>query len=90
MSVMEGRNIDHIEEKFKNVYWSTLVANWKVWPALQVRFFLVVQGPACVSTKKTCSPADQLSVHAFAISSTVQHDLWHCMEWLPFVGELQV
>ena len=40
MGVMEGRDGAHIRGKYKDLYRPALIANWKVWPAAQVRFHL--------------------------------------------------
>ena len=37
MGIMEGRDRDHIAEKFRQLYWPALKTNWQVWPAAQVR-----------------------------------------------------
>ena len=36
MAVMEGRDLEHIRGRFKDIYQPVLLANWKVWPAAQV------------------------------------------------------
>ena len=37
MGVMEARSPRQIQEKFKDLYQTALIANWKVWPVAQVR-----------------------------------------------------
>lgn len=37
MGVMEGRDPEHIRARFKDIYQPALLANWKIWPAAQVR-----------------------------------------------------
>lgn len=37
MGVMEGRDIRHIRARFEDIYRPALLANWKIWPAAQVR-----------------------------------------------------
>ena len=39
MGVMEGRDSKHIRARFKDIYQPALLANWKIWPAAQVRRF---------------------------------------------------
>jgi protein Mpv17 len=36
MGYMEGRNSEHIKEKYKDMYFPALRANWQVWPLVQV------------------------------------------------------
>ncbi|KZT61083.1 Mpv17/PMP22 [Calocera cornea HHB12733] len=36
MGVMEGKNVQQIRQKYKDMYWSALIANWQVWPAAQL------------------------------------------------------
>ena len=46
MGIMEARSPRQIRDKFKDLYQTALIANWKVWPAAQVsssnHFFLFV------------------------------------------------
>jgi hypothetical protein len=37
MGYMEGRSSEHIKEKYKDMYFPALEANWQVWPLVQVR-----------------------------------------------------
>lgn len=37
MGVMEGRDAKHIRARFEDIYRPVLLANWKIWPAAQVR-----------------------------------------------------
>jgi len=37
MGVMEGRDSEHIRARFEDIYRPALLANWKIWPAAQVR-----------------------------------------------------
>ena len=36
MGIMEARSPRQIREKFKDLYQTALIANWKVWPVAQV------------------------------------------------------
>lgn len=36
MGLMEGRDVQHIRGKFKDLYGQAIVANWQVWPLAQV------------------------------------------------------
>ena len=40
MGVMEGRDSEHIRARFEDIYRPALLANWKIWPAAQVRQIL--------------------------------------------------
>jgi len=37
MGLMEGRDVQHIRGKFKDLYGQVIIANWQVWPLAQVR-----------------------------------------------------
>jgi hypothetical protein len=36
---MECRDAQHIRARFQDIYQPALLANWKIWPAVQVRYF---------------------------------------------------
>lgn len=36
MGLMEGQNPQQLQTKYRDVFIPALIANWKVWPALQV------------------------------------------------------
>jgi len=36
MGIMEGRNLEQLRQKYRDLYQPALLANWKVWPAVQV------------------------------------------------------
>jgi protein Mpv17 len=42
MGIMEGRDAKHIRARFEDIYSPALLANWKIWPAAQVRRQLYV------------------------------------------------
>lgn len=35
MGFMEGRNVEGVQDKFSEMYWPALLANWQVWPLVQ-------------------------------------------------------
>lgn len=35
MGLMEGRSVQGVQDKFKDMYWPALLANWQVWPLVQ-------------------------------------------------------
>jgi hypothetical protein len=37
MGVTEGRHPHRVAEKFRDMYGTALITNWKVWPLAQVR-----------------------------------------------------
>jgi protein Mpv17 len=39
MGYMEGRDAQHIKNKYKEMYVPAIMANWQVWPLAQVRSF---------------------------------------------------
>ncbi|KAI0307575.1 hypothetical protein B0F90DRAFT_1621545 [Multifurca ochricompacta] len=54
MGVMEGRDPNHIRSKFKDIYQSALLANWKIWPAAQFINFRFMSLPYRVPFQQTC------------------------------------
>ncbi|WFD40532.1 uncharacterized protein MJAP1_003518 [Malassezia japonica] len=58
MGYMEGRRTwSAIEEKYKDVYWPALRANWSVWPMLQMFNFGVLPLRLRVPFSATCGVA---------------------------------
>ncbi|KIY69644.1 hypothetical protein CYLTODRAFT_452393 [Cylindrobasidium torrendii FP15055 ss-10] len=54
MSIMEGRNLAQTQEKFRDLYSTALIANWKVWPAAQLVNFRFMPLPYRVPFQSTC------------------------------------
>jgi len=54
MAVMEGRGLEHIRGRFKDIYQPVLLANWKVWPAAQFINFRFIPLPYRVPFQQTC------------------------------------
>ena len=40
MGIMERRDLKQIRVRFEDIYQPALLANWKIWPAAQVRRFV--------------------------------------------------
>lgn len=54
MGVMEGRDLNHIKGKFRDLYREALIANWKVWPAVQFINFRFMPLAYRVPFQQTC------------------------------------
>lgn len=67
MGVMEGRDAQHIHTRFQDVYQPALLANWKIWPAAQVRYF------AHFSWALFKSRQHSLSIFVSCLSHIVSH-----------------
>ena len=58
MGVMEGRrSLSALEDKFRDVYGPALLANWKIWPALQMLNFSIMPLRFRVPFSATCGIA---------------------------------
>lgn len=57
MGLMEGKDIPSVGEKFQDMYWPALLANWKVWPLLQTINFTVIPLQYRVPFQSTCGIA---------------------------------
>ncbi|WOO82125.1 Protein sym1 [Vanrija pseudolonga] len=54
MGIMEGKSRAHIKQKFDDVYWTALKANWKVWPAIQAANLGIVPLRYRLPFQQTC------------------------------------
>lgn len=45
MGFMEGRSTSEVGQKFREMYWPALVANWQVWPIAQAVNFKLMPLP---------------------------------------------
>ena len=54
MGAMEGRDISHIGQKYRDIYKDALVANWQVWPLAQIINFRYMPLPYRVPFQSTC------------------------------------
>lgn len=54
MGIMEGRDRNHIKEKFKDLYAPLIMANWQVWPVAQLINFRYMPLPYRVPFQSTC------------------------------------
>ncbi|WRT69866.1 uncharacterized protein IL334_006857 [Kwoniella shivajii] len=57
MGVMEGRNFDGIQDKFSDMFYPALIANWKVWPLIQTINFKLMPIQYRVPFQSTCGIA---------------------------------
>lgn len=54
MGIMEGRDLKHIKGKFRDLYKEAIIANWKVWPAVQIINFRFMPLPYRVPFQQSC------------------------------------
>jgi protein Mpv17 len=54
MGYMEGRNGEHIKQKYKDMYVPALMANWQVWPLAQLVNFRYMPLPYRVPFQSSC------------------------------------
>ncbi|EIM83393.1 uncharacterized protein STEHIDRAFT_101589 [Stereum hirsutum FP-91666 SS1] len=54
MGIMEGRDLNHIKGKFRDLYKEAIIANWKVWPAVQIINFRSMPLPYRVPFQQSC------------------------------------
>ena len=87
MGVMEGRDRHHIQGKYQDLYRPLITANWQVWPLAQVW-----QYTPCITFTKLMCPllADQLPLHAPAVSRTVPVHLRRLLDAVPLAPERKV
>ncbi|OXC68068.1 hypothetical protein AYX13_03277 [Cryptococcus neoformans] len=57
MGIMEGHSTEEIKEKFQDIYVSAILANWKIWPAIQGINFKLMPIQYRVPFQSTCGIA---------------------------------
>lgn len=59
MGAMEGRNVKHIRQKYNDLFFPALMANWQVWPLAQLINFRYMPLPyrGMISFPILCSTA---------------------------------
>ncbi|KAI9638728.1 uncharacterized protein MKK02DRAFT_41749 [Dioszegia hungarica] len=57
MGTMEGKSVQQIKDKFSGMYFPGLIANWKVWPAIQTINFKLMPLAYRVPFQSTCGIA---------------------------------
>ncbi|ODN84927.1 hypothetical protein, variant 2 [Cryptococcus amylolentus CBS 6039] len=57
MGIMEGHSQLEISEKFRDIYWAALFANWKIWPLIQTINFKLMPIQYRVPFQSTCGIA---------------------------------
>jgi hypothetical protein len=85
MAIMEGRDAKHIRARFEDIYSPALLANWKIWPAAQVRRQLYVSSiSASIDRRRGCgATVYQFLVHALALPRSISTNLWRVLDALP-------
>lgn len=84
MGLMEGRDVQHIGGKFKDLYGQAIVANWRVWPLAQV---CILKASSVLANRCT---ADQLPFHAIGIPSSIPKHMWGILDIVPLITEFYV
>jgi len=74
MGVMEGRDAKHIREKFKDIYGQAIIANWQVWPLVQIINFRFMPLPYRVPFQSTCGVFWTLYLSLLNSADNVQQD----------------
>ena len=78
MGLMEGRDRNHIREKYRDLYKPLLITNWQVWPIAQVS---PLPYHICPFTECDCKPlAHKFPLHASAIPSTISIYMWGILD----------
>ncbi|RPD81770.1 hypothetical protein L226DRAFT_451219 [Lentinus tigrinus ALCF2SS1-7] len=54
MGIMEGRDTNHIGQRYQDMYKPALIANWQVWPMAQLINFRFMPLPYRVPFQSTC------------------------------------
>ncbi|CDO72443.1 hypothetical protein BN946_scf184977.g144 [Trametes cinnabarina] len=54
MGAMEGRSVEHIKQRYQDLYKPALIANWQVWPLAQLVNFRFMPLPYRVPFQSTC------------------------------------
>ncbi|KIO29666.1 hypothetical protein M407DRAFT_242533 [Tulasnella calospora MUT 4182] len=54
MGFMEGKNVTQVTQKYKDMFVPAMIANWKVWPAVQMVNFRFMPLPYRVPFQSTC------------------------------------
>ncbi|ORY34585.1 hypothetical protein BCR39DRAFT_513490 [Naematelia encephala] len=57
MGIMEGKTTDEIGQKFSDMYFPAILANWKVWPVIQTINFKLMPLQYRVPFQSTCGIA---------------------------------
>jgi hypothetical protein len=91
MGVMEGRDSKHIRARFEDIYRPALLANWKIWPAAQVRqlfygfsIFRHLADAGVVLVRWRCGAiVCEFLVYALALPRAISTDLWHVLDAVP-------
>jgi hypothetical protein len=84
MGYMEGRDSGHIKDKYRDMYFPALQANWQVWPLVQVCIWYIFDD----STQLTMTVAGELPVYAAALSSAIPVYMWCILDAVSVHPEL--
>ncbi|WVQ77499.1 hypothetical protein IAR50_007185 [Cryptococcus sp. DSM 104548] len=57
MGIMEGQSRAELSQKFRDIYWVALIADWAVWPMIQTINFKFMPLPYRVPFQSTCGIA---------------------------------
>ena len=86
---MERRDPQQIRTRFKDIYQPALLANWKIWPAAQVRCFARFFFPFWALLNRD-TIVYQFSFHAPCISCPIPTNVWRFLDPLPVSSQFCV
>jgi hypothetical protein len=86
---MERRDLQHIRVKFEDIYQPALLANWKIWPAAQVRRFARSPSPFWVMLNRE-TVVYQFSFYTSTISCPIPTNMWRFLDPLPVSSQFCV
>ncbi|SRR6266702_2812118 len=89
MGMMEGRDPEHIRARFNDIYQPALLANWKIWPAAQVRCLTRFFPPFWALFNRDTT-VYQFSFHASTISCPIPTNMWCFLDPLPISSQFCV
>ena len=84
---MEGRNLGQIRQRYKDIFPTALLANWKVWPLAQVSQICILFG---FLSSDHPFLVDQLPIHAASIPRSIYTDLRSLLDVVPLPSEFRV
>ncbi|PPQ97163.1 hypothetical protein CVT26_000426 [Gymnopilus dilepis] len=75
MGAMEGRNLGQIRQRYKDIFPTALLANWKVWPLAQLINFRYMPLPYRVPFIQTCGVFWTLYLSLLNSEEDIKQDL---------------
>ena len=88
MGIMERRDLKQIRVRFEDIYQPALLANWKIWPAAQVRRF--ARFPPLWAMLNHDTVVYQFSFYTSPISCPIPTNMWRFLDPLPVSSQFCV